>query len=110
MPCGLVLCSPFLLLVHAFATHRSVAGDVACGLLAAAEQLVEQSHVLSPSSLVRFRVPKRQQKHQSRRTLRFIGSGDSTLWPSRCLGQGGDRRKNALVANFSPRVRGLTSD
>src|SRR5439155_9150493 len=67
MPCGLVLCSPFLLLVHAFATHRSVASDVACGLLAAAEQLVEQSHVLSPSSLVRIRVPKRQQKQRPSR-------------------------------------------
>src|SRR4051794_6397006 len=34
----------FLLLVHAVLAHRIVAGHVACGLLAAAHDLVQETH------------------------------------------------------------------
>src|SRR5207237_4099988 len=46
---GALLRGRRLLLVHALAPQRSVAGDVTGGLLAAAEELVEESHSILPS-------------------------------------------------------------
>src|SRR5690348_11866298 len=45
---GRVLGGALLLLVHALLAHGVAAGDVARGLLPAAEQLVEESHVVPP--------------------------------------------------------------
>src|SRR3954470_1839085 len=67
----------FLLLVHAIAAHRLVAGQVAGSLLAATEQLVQETH----SSLLRG-LPGRcnrrgHKKRQIRKTLRPSGSDAS---------------------------------
>jgi len=43
---GLVFGHAFLLLVHAFAFHLGAAGHVACCLLSASEDFVEETHVV----------------------------------------------------------------
>src|SRR5437870_1329064 len=91
-----VLGPTLLLLVHAFATHRCVSGEVAGGLLAAAEQLVQQSHDQLPR---RFSRSSTQPNRKTTRSLAEApgGAEPGLAWrsPSHC--QEGVTRGNPPV-------------